>query len=88
MELHRCFGSVTDASMRSCISSAEYSADVNGGFAIGLNFSAFPQTDALSDGVSTTGQYITFEDGEMRLDCWVQHEKLLEISNGLMSYRS
>jgi hypothetical protein len=35
MELHRCFGGVTDASMRSCISRAEYVADNDGGFCIG-----------------------------------------------------
>jgi hypothetical protein len=92
MELHRCFGGITEAASRSCISSVEFVEDVAGGFCVGLNMSAFPQTDALSDGVSTTNQFITFEcnlgnSAALRLDCWVQHEKLLEISNGVMTHR-
>ncbi|KAJ1617200.1 hypothetical protein T492DRAFT_850270 [Pavlovales sp. CCMP2436] len=49
-ELARTFGSgVSDAAARSYISAEQYLTD---GYAIGLSQQAFPQTNALSDGIS------------------------------------
>ncbi|KAJ1633664.1 hypothetical protein T492DRAFT_837379 [Pavlovales sp. CCMP2436] len=89
-ELARTFGSgVADASARSCISAEQFLTD---GYAVGLSLQAFPQTDALSDGISTRNMHVVFEskisasNPACYLDVWVQHEKLIVCQNGLMAY--
>ncbi|KAJ1637616.1 hypothetical protein T492DRAFT_834364 [Pavlovales sp. CCMP2436] len=88
-ELARTFGSgVADAAARSCISSEQFLTD---GFAVGLSLQAFPQTDALSDGISTRNMHVVFKskisasNPACYLDIWVQHEKLIVCQNGLMT---
>jgi len=54
---------------------------------VGLSLQAFPQTDALSDGISTRNMHVVFESKisasnpacylDICLDIWVQHEKLI-----------
>ncbi|KAJ1629394.1 hypothetical protein T492DRAFT_1118176 [Pavlovales sp. CCMP2436] len=77
-ELARTFGSgVADASARSSISAEQFLTD---GYAVGLSLQAFPQTDALSDGISTRNMHVVFEskisasNPACYLDVWVQPE--------------
>ncbi|KAJ1635628.1 hypothetical protein T492DRAFT_1131613 [Pavlovales sp. CCMP2436] len=88
-ELARTFGSgVADAAARSCISAEQFLTD---GYAVGPSLQAFPQTDALSDGISTRNMHVVFEskisasNPACYLDIWVQHEKLIVCQNGLMT---
>ncbi|KAJ1619602.1 hypothetical protein T492DRAFT_848431 [Pavlovales sp. CCMP2436] len=91
-ELARTFDSgVSDAAAHSCISAEQYLTD---GFAVGLSLQAFPQTDALSDGISTRNMHVVFEskisasNPACYLDVWVQHEKLIVCQNGLRTYEA
>ncbi|KAJ1621506.1 hypothetical protein T492DRAFT_847006 [Pavlovales sp. CCMP2436] len=80
-ELAPTFGSgVSDASARSCVSAEQFLTD---GYAVGLSLQAFPQTNALSDGISTQNMHVVFEskisasNPACYLDIWVQHEKMI-----------
>ncbi|KAJ1637246.1 hypothetical protein T492DRAFT_834613 [Pavlovales sp. CCMP2436] len=91
-ELARTFGSgVSDAAARSCISAEQFLTD---GYAVGLSLQAFPQADALSDGISTRNMHVVFEskisasNPACYLDVWVQHEKIIVCQNGLMTYEA
>ncbi|KAJ1617137.1 hypothetical protein T492DRAFT_1134110 [Pavlovales sp. CCMP2436] len=88
-ELARTFGSgVSDASARSCISAEQFLTD---GYAVGLSLQAIPQTNALSDGISTQNMHVVFEskisasNPACYLDIWVQHEKMIVCQGGLHS---
>jgi len=87
LELNRAFGVMSETSSRSCINGAAYGTD---GFCIGLNLSAFPRSDALSDGVSTRNRHLVFEatltssNPAVRVDAWVCSETLLVAENGLL----
>ncbi|KAJ1629941.1 hypothetical protein T492DRAFT_840403 [Pavlovales sp. CCMP2436] len=91
-ELARTFGSgVADAAARSCISAEQFLTD---GYAVGLSLQAFPQTDALFDGISIRNMHVVFEskisasNPACYLDVWVQHEKIIVCQNGLMTYEA
>lgn len=88
LELNRAFGVVSDASQRSCVNGTSYASD---GFCIGLNLSAFPRSDSLSDGVSTRNRSLVFEatlasnNPAVRIDAYVCSETLLVAEEGLLS---
>ncbi|KAJ1627006.1 hypothetical protein T492DRAFT_842695 [Pavlovales sp. CCMP2436] len=91
-ELQRAFGGgIADAAARSCISAEQYVGD---GFAIGLSLSAFPSSDALSDGISTQAMHVLFEakiasnNPALYLDIWTMSEKMIVVQNGTMSYEN
>lgn len=87
LELNRAFGVISDAAARSSINGASYGSD---GFCIGLNLSAFPRSESLSDGVSTRNRNLVFEATlasthvQLRIDAWVCSETLLVAENGLL----
>ncbi|KAJ1623126.1 hypothetical protein T492DRAFT_845779 [Pavlovales sp. CCMP2436] len=91
-ELARTFGGgISDASARSCVSAAQYLTD---GYAIGLSLYTFPQSDSLSDGISTQLMHVVFEskiaadNPALYIIVYVQHEKILIVQNGLLTYES
>ncbi|KAJ1617705.1 hypothetical protein T492DRAFT_849876 [Pavlovales sp. CCMP2436] len=55
---------------------------------------AFPQSDSLSDGISTQLMHVVFEskisadNPALFVDIYVQHEKILIAQNGLLTYES
>ncbi|KAJ1622439.1 hypothetical protein T492DRAFT_846295 [Pavlovales sp. CCMP2436] len=92
-ELARTFGGgILEAAARSSVSAAQYTTD--GGYAIGISLQAIPQSDSLSDGVSTQLMHVVFEakiaadNPALYVDVWVQHEKILIAQNGLLTYES